>query len=61
MADVEGSRRKRRRDGLPSALSDVDVMMSEPEAEASWPNDISSVKEQGLELWLTVKDAKSKE
>jgi chromatin structure-remodeling complex subunit RSC4 len=67
IADVEGSRRKRRRDGLPSAFSDVDALMSEPEAEAPWLSEgngvkeVQSVKEQGLELWLTVKDAKSKE
>lgn len=67
MADVEGSRRKRRRDDLPSASSDVDAIISEQEVEASWQNEsntmkgIPSVKEQGLELWLTVKDAKSKE
>lgn len=68
-ADVEGSRPKRRRDAtaLPNSSLDVDVVMSEPAGEASRQNGSSgqvgaqSVKEQGLELWLTVKEAKSKE
>ncbi|KAF9454213.1 Bromodomain-containing protein [Macrolepiota fuliginosa MF-IS2] len=68
-ADVEGSRPKRRRDAasLPNSSPDADVIMAEPAMEAAWQNGISrhvggqSVKEQGLQLWLTIKEAKSKD
>ncbi|KXN88870.1 Protein polybromo-1 [Leucoagaricus sp. SymC.cos] len=66
-ADIEGSRPKRRRDaaGPPDSSPEVNVIMSEPGEEASRQNGSSeyaggrSVKEQGLHLLQTVKEAKA--
>jgi len=55
----EGSRPKRRKEAGGSS-SDVDVTMSDP-AE---PNVVSSdeqLREQGMKIWQTVKDAVNKE
>ncbi|KAF5352501.1 hypothetical protein D9756_005882 [Leucocoprinus leucothites] len=68
-ADVEGSRSKRRRDAitLPKASSDVDVTMSEV-GEVILPQNgdgsfrgSGSLKELGLHLLQTVKEAKAKD
>ncbi|KAF8971682.1 Bromodomain-containing protein [Flammula alnicola] len=61
IGDSEGSRHKRRREG---SSSDVDVTMSDP-IEPTKANggrfSPEQVKEQGLKLWTTVKDAVNKE
>jgi len=67
-ADVEGSRRKRRRDAatLPGS-SDVDVTMSEAGEDNTRDNGGprhgggGTLKELGLHLLQTVKEAKAKE
>ncbi|KAF8910096.1 Bromodomain-containing protein [Gymnopilus junonius] len=62
-ADNEGSRHKRRRE-TGGYSSDVDVTMSdpiEPGAENGGGASRQEVREQGLKLWQTVKDAVNKE
>lgn len=61
--DNEGSRHKRRRE-TGGYSSDVDVTMSdpvEPSAQSVRGTGRQEVKEQGLRLWQTVKDAVNKE
>jgi len=68
-ADVEGSRRKRRRETtiLPGSSSDVDVTKSEAGEENLYENGDSrhgeggTLKELGSHLLRTVKEAKAKE
>ncbi|KAF9469838.1 Bromodomain-containing protein, partial [Collybia nuda] len=65
-SEAEGSRPKRRRETA-GASSDVDVIHSEPiflEVQVKKEGDSTDevvVKEQGLKLWQTVKDAVNKE
>jgi len=68
-ADVEGSRRKRRREitTLPGSSSDIDVIVSEEGEEDLFENGGSrheeggTLKELGSHLLRTVKEAKAKE
>lgn len=62
LGGTEGSRTKRRRHDVSS--SDVDITMSDPvaeEEEEEEEEEKDEVKEQGLKLWQTVKDAVNKE
>lgn len=69
MADVEGSRLKRRRDAstLPEPPPEVEVTMSGPGEETLRPNGSGSragdrsLKEQGFQLLQTAKEATAKE
>lgn len=54
------TRHKRRRDAGGSS-SDVDIGMSDPIVEESKAGEPVDVKEDGLRLWQTVKDAVNKE
>jgi chromatin structure-remodeling complex subunit RSC4 len=54
----DGTKHKRRRDGGGSS-SDVD--MSDPVVEEFKTGELVDVKEDGLRLWQTVKDAVNKE
>ena len=57
----EASRVKRRKDAVAGSSSDVDITSSDPIGEervATWAGD---VRERGLKLWQTVRDATNKE
>jgi hypothetical protein len=56
----DGTRHKRRRDAEGSS-SDVDIRMSDPITEEAKVGELADVKEDGLRLWQTVKDAVNKE
>lgn len=56
--ESDGTRHKRRRD-VGGSSSDVD--MSDPIAEEFKTGEAVDVKEDGLRLWQTVKDAVNKE
>lgn len=57
--DYEGSRHNKRRREAGGSSSDVDVLMSDPveSAVVNGGGNIEQVKEQGLKIWQTVKDA----
>lgn len=67
--DVEGSRPKRRRDAatFPNSSPDADAAIPDATVGIPQPNGnsgtsgIGSVKELGLQLWQTIKEAKNKE
>jgi chromatin structure-remodeling complex subunit RSC4 len=56
--ESDGTRHKRRRD-VGGSSSDVD--MSDPTVEEFKTGELVDVKEDGLRLWQTVKDAVNKE
>jgi len=59
----DGTRHKRRRD-IRGSSSDVDISASDPiveETRVGGLEDAEKVKEDGLRLWQTVKDAVNKE
>lgn len=61
----EGSRRSKRRREMEDSSSDVDVMKSDPiepikrDGDDSGPDE--KIREQGMVLWTTVRDAVNKE
>ncbi|KAH9486301.1 Protein polybromo-1 [Psilocybe cubensis] len=59
LGDHDGSRHNKRRREAGGSSSDVDVTMSDPvvPAATNGGGSIGQVKEQGLKLWQTVKDA----
>ena len=59
-AENDGTRHKRRRD-VGGSSSDVDISMSDPVVEETKSGESVDVKEDGLRLWQTVKDAVNKE
>jgi hypothetical protein len=61
--DAEASRAKRRKEmAVAGSSSDVDITSSDPVAEYSVPKARGGdVREQGMKLWHTVKDAVNKE
>ena len=56
----DATKHKRRRD-VGGSSSDVDIGMSDPIVEESRVDELVDVKEDGLRLWQTVKDAVNKE
>lgn len=60
----EGSRRSKRRREMEDSSSDVDVMKSDPIEPIKRDGDDSGpekIREQGMVLWTTVRDAVNKE
>ena len=57
--ESDGTRHKRRRDVVGGSSSDVD--MSDSNVEEFKTGELVDVKEDGLRLWQTVKDAVNKE
>ncbi|KAJ7109887.1 Bromodomain-containing protein [Mycena epipterygia] len=60
--EAEASRAKRRKEmAVPGSSSDVDITSSDPVEENGVKLQVVDVREQGMKLWQTVKDAVNKE
>lgn len=60
--EAEASRAKRRKEmAVPGSSSDVDITSSDPVEENGVKLQVVDVREQGMKLWQTVRDAVNKE
>lgn len=60
--DVEATRAKRRKEmAVAGSSSDVDITASDPVDEERVKSRVVDVREQGMKLWQTIRDATNKE